>query len=473
MRATKYLEGDVIEGKYRLVRTIGEGGMGVVWMARNLVLNVDVALKLIHGVWANENLLGRRFLQEARTAAQLAHPAICRVFDYGRTYHGDPFIVSELLEGETLGRLIERDGRLPGARAVQTILPVMDGLVMAHTTGILHRDVKSDNIFLAQDLAGRVQPKLLDFGVARFVNEDHKITADGCPLGTPDYMSPEQARGEGGADFRTDIWSMSVVLYELLTARTPFLGENYNAVMYAILNEAVLPITELNAGNESLWRLLERGLAKDPLERWESMRVFGINLAAWLYEHGVREDISGTSLRATWLASTADRASLIPLAKSSVPPALDLPSLPDPPGDITKATVPGLVSSAARRGRPRPWTTAIAAAVAVLLVITGVWIGAAFFTRSSPSAQAEGEGSPGLSERDSAASRPTAAAADTGPAASVPAATSPSASPSAADANAERGMEGRAAPKAPTPRSPAGRSPRSAPNPRRRPDFGF
>jgi serine/threonine-protein kinase len=234
--------------------------MGVVWMGRNVVLNVDVAIKLIQNVDRNEGVLAQRFLQEARTAAQLAHPAICRVFDYGQTSHGDPFIVSEMLEGKTLADRVDEDGPVPAAQAVQTVLPVIDGLAVAHATGIVHRDVKSENIFLARDLAGRVQPKLLDFGVARFVHDDNKITVDGSLLGTADYMSPEQARGEGGSDHRTDIWSMCVVLYELLTARMPFSGNNYNAVLWAIVNESVKPITEYGAGNSALWKLVEHGV---------------------------------------------------------------------------------------------------------------------------------------------------------------------------------------------------------------------
>ena len=390
-RQSRYLEGDLIDGKYRLIRPIGEGGMGVVWMGRNVVLNLDVAIKLIHASWANDGILAKRFLQEARTAAQLAHPAICRVFDYGRTHHGDPFIVSELLEGETLAELIDRKGRMTGAHALQAILPVMDGLAVAHATGIVHRDVKSENIFLARDLTGRLQPKLLDFGVARFVNQDHKITVEGSLLGTPDYMSPEQARGETGLDFRTDIWSVSVVLYELLTTRVPFQGENYNAVMWSILNEDVKPITEYSAGNESLWQLIERGLRKDPMQRWDSMRTFGAKLAEWLYKRGVREDTSGASLRATWLLGlTADPTA--PLMISS-PPAIPTPIAPTPvpPSDSTKVTVADVVPISESLSKSRRWVTVTVASVAALLLALGVWIGAAFSTQPAAGASSQAE----------------------------------------------------------------------------------
>jgi eukaryotic-like serine/threonine-protein kinase len=299
-----YLAGDVIENKYRLVRTLGEGGMGVVWVAHNVILDVNVALKLItlkHG--SSQPLLAKRLLQEARTAAQLGHPAICRVFDYGQTHHGDPFVVSELLHGETLGDLLHSDTRLPATRAVQILLPIIDALAVAHQQGIVHRDVKPDNIFLSRDVAGRTQPKLLDFGIARFVETDSQITVDGALLGTPNYMSPEQARGEKGADFRTDVWSVCVVLYEMATGNVPFAGENYNAILYSVMSDTPLSILEHGAGDSALWRLLERGLRKNPEDRWQSLRELGEALALWLYEHGIREDVCGASLRTTWLES--------------------------------------------------------------------------------------------------------------------------------------------------------------------------
>ncbi len=318
-----YLAGDLIADKYRLVRTLGHGGMGVVWVARNIVLDVDVAIKLI-GINKGGSLGGvaKRLLQEARTAAQLSHPAICRTFDYGQTHLGDPFIVSELMHGETLGEMIDSQLRMSPTRAAQILLPVIDGLAVAHTQGIVHRDVKPDNIFLARDVAGRLQPKLLDFGIARFVEEDSKLTVDGSLLGTPSYMSPEQARGEAGADFRTDVWSVSIVLYEAITGELPFEGHNYNAILYAVINEAAPSIVDRGCGDKSLWRLLERGLNKQPEERWQSMRELGEALALWLYEAGIREDVCGASLRTTWLETGLSDVQMELPAQSLLPPPM-------------------------------------------------------------------------------------------------------------------------------------------------------
>ncbi len=291
----------VIAGKYVLVRRLGAGGMGVVWVAHNPVLDVHVAIKLIDlEASPNPKRMAERLLQEARAAARIAHPAICRVFDFGETDAGDPFIVSELLHGETLGDFLHATPRLDSLRAVQLLLPIVDGLAAAHAKGIVHRDVKPDNIFLSRDDVSRLQPKLLDFGIARLVDADHKITLDGTLLGTPDYMSPEQARGDADLDVRTDVWGVGVVLYELVTGTRPFGGDNYNALLWAIVHEAPVAVTDLGAGDAELWAILGRALAKEREARWGSMRELGVALAAWLLARGVTEDVSGGALRATW-----------------------------------------------------------------------------------------------------------------------------------------------------------------------------
>lgn len=296
-----YKAGDVIAGKYTLVEEIGEGGMGVVWVGHNTVLDVPVAVKLMSIGTQADSLLRERLLQEARAAARIAHPAICRTLDYGTTDYGAPFVVMELLRGETLASTLGPNVRIPAPRAVQLLLPIINGLGVAHALGIVHRDVKPENVFLHRDEFGRLQPKLLDFGIARFVKYDSKLTLEGSALGTPDYMSPEQARGDVDVDFRTDVWSVSVVLYEMITGRIPFAADNYNKLMWAIQNQAPVPTVDLAAGDGALWTVLERGLAKNRLERWASMHELGEALALWLYEQGVREDACGASLRSTWL----------------------------------------------------------------------------------------------------------------------------------------------------------------------------
>src|SRR5688500_13560645 len=216
-----YTIGDVIAGKYELEEVLGEGGMGAVFRARNVAIDMPVAIKLIRAD-LNRELFSGRLLQEARAAAKLAHPAIVRVFDVGQTALGDPFIVMELLSGETLSAIIEREGRLTSVRAVQLLLPIADALSAAHAKGFVHRDVKPDNVFVVVG-DEQLQPKLVDFGIVKLEQRDKnsKLTQVGTVLGSPDYMSPEQARGLENIDLRSDVWSFSVMLYEAIAGHTP------------------------------------------------------------------------------------------------------------------------------------------------------------------------------------------------------------------------------------------------------------
>jgi serine/threonine-protein kinase len=156
---------------------------------------------------------------------------------------------------------------------------------------------------MATDPLGRIQPKLLDFGIAKVGpgNFDARLTQVGVVLGSPEYMSPEQALGVDDVDERTDVWSVAIVLYEMVTGNVPFKRANYNALMQAIIHEPPKPMTEFAEGDESLWRVVERGLAKDREQRWSTMAGLGEALALWLYEHGIKEDICGNSIRAVWL----------------------------------------------------------------------------------------------------------------------------------------------------------------------------
>jgi serine/threonine-protein kinase len=315
-----YLAGEVVGDRYRLVREIGRGGMGVVWVAHSLVLGVDVALKLIRASAAS-SALSSRMAREAHAAARLGHPALVRVFDFGWTRHGDPYLVMELVQGETLAALIKREARMPAIRAVQTLLPIADGLRLAHDKGIVHRDIKPDNVFLAADALGRRQPKLLDFGIAKVDKQiDGRLTQVGAVLGSPDYMSPEQALGLDDIDERTDIWSLCVMLYEAITGKVPFQKPNYNALMHAIINEDPTPSVDCGAGDKALWQIIEKGLKKEREQRHQSVTEVGEALALWLYEHGVKEDLSGNSIRAVWLdpaLSTSDMRTLRPAGDSS------------------------------------------------------------------------------------------------------------------------------------------------------------
>src|SRR5262245_42317137 len=277
--------GDVVDGRYVLIEPLGKGGMGVVWKALSTALDVEVAVKLVRGTTPSAEAF-KRMAREAHAAARLGHPAMATVLDFGATPAGDPYVVMELLHGESLGEVLGRERRVDTLRAVSLLLPIMDGLREAHDKGIVHRDLKPENLFLSKTTRGRLQPKVLDFGIAKLeqaTDTSTRLTQDGAVLGSPGYFSPEQARGETNIDFRTDIWSISVVLYELITGELPFSGPNYNALLMSILKDSPKPITSYGYGDEELWRILQRGLHRDRDRRWSSMWELGRALAKWLF----------------------------------------------------------------------------------------------------------------------------------------------------------------------------------------------
>lgn len=331
----RYAPGSIIDDKYVLVSKRGEGGMGTVWVAHNSVLDVRCAIKVMElGGEEASRAAARRVLDEARAAAKIGHASIIRVLDYGETEFGDPFIAMELLEGEDLAQVLDQRATLPPIQTVQMLLPIAHALASAHAKGIVHRDVKPENIFLAKDEVSTTLPKLLDFGVVRIVNNPRKLTMDGAVVGTPDYMSPEQARGRPTTG-QTDLWSFCVVVYETIAGRRPFVGDNYNALMRSIIEDTPPTLADLGVADATLSQIVQRGLVKPVEQRWASMRELGEELALWLTDQGQTEDITGASLRRTWLAETdSQRLDLPPdvraAALSGVSPAVPAaPSAPD------------------------------------------------------------------------------------------------------------------------------------------------
>lgn len=279
-QSTPYVEGQLIGDKYRLVRCLGEGGMAAVWVAQNETLDIQVAIKFIRADMQHAGL-NSRLLQEARAAARLGHPAIVRVIDFGKTEVGEPYIVMELLNGEDLGATLKRKGPMPAMKAVRTLIPIVDALATAHAKRIVHRDLKPENIFLAEGEGGKLQPKVVDFGIAKLEKDGmERITQLGATMGSPAYMSPEQARGLD-VDPRSDIWALCVVLYEITTGNLPFVGNTYTALVCAILETQAQPTTELGVGDADFWAILAKGLSKTREDRWQSMRELGVALATY------------------------------------------------------------------------------------------------------------------------------------------------------------------------------------------------
>ncbi|HEX6764441.1 MAG TPA: serine/threonine-protein kinase [Polyangiaceae bacterium] len=300
---TGYSTGDVIAEKYRLVRFLAEGAQGSVWLAENLALGSEVAIKLVHGEPSNAAPT-LRLEKEARVAAQIGHAAVVRVFDLGRTSQGDAFIVMEFLQGENLGERLTACGRLSPVETVRTLLPIADVLHVAHARGIVHRDVKPENVFLAKS-GSVIQPKLLDFGIAKhrgLASSESVITDVGALVGSPAYLSPEQAVCREDIGRAADLWSFCVVLYECVTGALPFDSENCHDLFRKIGEDAPAPMLAHGVGDFELWEIVRRGLAKAPEDRWPDMHSLGRALAGWLRARGIQDDLSGMRLDSKWLA---------------------------------------------------------------------------------------------------------------------------------------------------------------------------
>lgn len=282
--------GTIIGGHYRLIEPLGEGGMGMVWSAENLAIKGSrVAVKVLHGSLVRDTVLVQRFRAEAEASARIGHPAIVKVFDFGEADDGTPWMVMEKLDGESLAAKLEREGRLAPSDAVRVVSEALEALEAAHDKGVVHRDLKPENLFLAREGSETVT-KILDFGVSKFLGDDAervRLTRTGAVLGTPAYMSPEQARGAETVDHRADLWAMGVILYELLSGALPFDGANYNALLIAIATGSPIPLSsvapELDTG---LVRVVERAMAKLPGERFASAGAMHAALRTWRDTHG-------------------------------------------------------------------------------------------------------------------------------------------------------------------------------------------
>lgn len=221
------------------MRRLGEGGMGEVWAARNERTDRDFAIKLLLPALARNREALERFVREAKATGRLRDPGIVDVFDAGQTREGRPYLVMELLSGESLEARLARQGRLDPFTACTSLARIARALHRAHQTGIVHRDLSSANIFFAASADGRPEvPKILDFGVSKIVGPEYDgrvRTGNGAVLGSPAYMSPEQAQGAEKVDCRADVWSLGVLLYECLCGQHPFVARNYNALMMQIV----------------------------------------------------------------------------------------------------------------------------------------------------------------------------------------------------------------------------------------------
>ena len=240
-------EGETLGGKYRLEALLGAGGMGEVYRAENIGLGRVVAIKVLREEHAESAEVVARFLREARAANIVRHPNVVDVLDIGEAEDGTPFIVQELLVGEDLAAYAHaRGGRLTVDDALAIMIPAIDAVAFAHARGVIHRDLKPENIFLARDASGTRVTKLLDFGISRIMTaEEQRMTATGMSIGTPAYMSPEQIRADKIVDARTDVWSIGVILHEVLAGALPFQSDSHTGLFVKIVTELPIPLVDV------------------------------------------------------------------------------------------------------------------------------------------------------------------------------------------------------------------------------------
>jgi eukaryotic-like serine/threonine-protein kinase len=279
--------GTTIAGRYELEEVVGHGGMSSVFKAHDSLLERNVALKVLHEQYNEDEDFVERFKREARSVAQLQHPNIVTVIDRGEE-NGRQYIVFEYIEGENLKEFAVRKGRLGVREALEVAIEVAHALAFAHEHGLVHRDVKPQNVLLNGD--GRA--KVMDFGIARSLDVDTGMTETGTVMGTSNYIAPEQASGQG-VDAQTDVYSLGVVLYELLAGDVPFPGESFVAVALKHVHEA--PPNLLDVRGDVPLRVaaaVDRALEKDPAARFPTMDAFASELEACLAEldHGGNEE---------------------------------------------------------------------------------------------------------------------------------------------------------------------------------------
>jgi len=265
--------GSILGGRYEIVRRIARGGMGIVWEARHTALGRRVAIKVLKAELVGSEPALERFRREAKAAAVIRHPHIVDVVDYGVTDRGEPYIVMELLDGEDLATLLAREGRLPVGRACGIARQVARGLSVAHTAGIVHRDLKAENVFLLS-IDGCDFAKILDFGIARSAESDgevSRLTGTGMVMGTPHYLSPEAARGQTDLDRRADLYALGVIVYEMIVGHPPFRGGSLLEVVYKHIHEApISPRTVHPDVPTEIDAVVLRALEKDREVRWQS-----------------------------------------------------------------------------------------------------------------------------------------------------------------------------------------------------------
>ena len=385
--AESELASGTVVGSYRLIRIIGRGGMGAVYEAENLSIGRRVAIKVLEDAFAKDPVMRARFEREARTAASIAHPNVVEMLDRGTLEPDRPYIVMELLEGEPLRERMQR-GALSLGEAAYIGAQILAGLATAHARGVVHRDLKPDNVFLVAHEGDQLFVKLLDFGISKLLGEgvDLHLTSTGSVMGTPRYMSPEQARGQHELDHRVDLFAVGVLLFEMLTGVPPHAGDSYNQLVGSLLERTPPPISSLRPDLPvAVAAMVDLALSRDRDQRPSTADLLDV-LRPHVAPHLLGPSLLATPPPARLGPVTTPSASVAP-ARTPAPLAPPTPASTSSPDSKTEclrgpnhsAAPPAPNSSA----RPPPRARRVVATVAIgATCVIAAGIGAVRWTRS-------------------------------------------------------------------------------------------
>lgn len=298
---TDPLIGTTLDGRYAIQSLLGEGGMGVVYLAIHAVIGKKCAVKVLRQEIANENDVSERFIQEARSAAAIGNEHVIEITDFGQTPDGSPYFVMEYLEGRALHDVLKATPKLEIPRALHIIGQCCEALAKAHEVGVIHRDLKPENLFLIKRGSDEDYVKVLDFGIAKVARETGRLTRTGTIFGTPQYMSPEQAAGTS-MDERTDIYSLGIIMYEMLCGKVPFEADTFMGVLTKHLYEEPIPPSRRSPPvelEESVESVVLKSIAKKRDRRYRTMTEFQADLEAILAgetPHALHEKIRESTM---------------------------------------------------------------------------------------------------------------------------------------------------------------------------------
>jgi serine/threonine protein kinase len=345
--ASADLVGQVVADRYHIIKKLGEGGMGAVYLGEHVKMGRKSAIKVMMASMAHDPDAVARFNREASNASRISHPNVCQIFDFGETSDGLIYLAMEFIEGKSLKDLVEHEGAIPAVRAAHIIRQSADALQAAHDLGIVHRDIKPDNIMLCQGRDGSDVVKVVDFGIARAVGGDEegqKVTKTGLVVGTPEYMSPEQLSGDK-LDGRSDIYSLGLVLYRMITGTLPFQADSAQETMIKRLTDDPMPLAEARTDIDfppKLQLVMNTALARSAVERYQQASEFG---------RDAMDSVAGMAMPSTRVQVAHEGATHV-MSKEELTQATKAQSSKKAPASKKRETAPTAAAVPAKRGAP-------------------------------------------------------------------------------------------------------------------------